>query len=256
MPAAAMEMLHAATLLHDDVLDAANTRRGRPAAHTRFGIIPAVLAGDALLAQANALVARCGDCRLSACFSEATVRTAAGEILEIDYQGRLDQGPEVYMRIITDKTAWLLRASCEMGALKAGAGEETLAHVRRYGLELGKAFQMVDDALDFAPSEKTGKPACGDLREGKLTPPLALYRESLNATERREFDTLFTAEKTDERAIEEIGARIRQAGFDARTRALATYCLEEARTALFALPDAPERAVLEQMIAHVRDREN
>lgn len=256
IPAAAMEMLHAATLLHDDVLDAASTRRGRQAAHMRFGIVPAVLAGDALLAQANALVAHCGDCRLSACFSEATVRTAAGEILEIAYQGRVDQGPEVYTQIITDKTAWLIRASCEMGALKAGAGEETLTHVRRYGFELGKAFQIVDDALDFAPSEKTGKPACGDLREGKLTPPLALYRESLSPAGRKDFDALFTSKEADAHAIEDIGARIRLAGFDAQTRALATHRLEEARAALFALPDAPERSVLEQMIAHVRDREN
>lgn len=254
-PAAAMEMLHAATLLHDDVLDDALTRRGTDAAHVRFGAAPVILAGDALLSRANALVAGLGDPRLSICFSEATVRTAAGEILEIAYQGRADQEEDIYTEIITDKTAWLIRASCEMGALRAGAGEETLAAVRLYGLRLGMAFQMVDDALDFAPSHKTGKPSCGDVREGKLTPPIALYRKSLAQDEREAFDRVFGSRSLDAAEAERIGARVREMGFDAQGRERAARCLDEARAALRILPDAPERAVLEHMIEHVRDRE-
>lgn len=253
--AVTLEMLHAATLLHDDVLDEAVSRRGKPSAHLRFGVVPVILAGDALLSHANALVAGYGDCRLSVCFSEATVRTAAGEILELDYQGRTDQGEDVYTEIITGKTAWLIRASCEMGALKAGAAPEQLAYVVRYGLELGLAFQMVDDALDFAPASKTGKPSCGDLREGKLTPPLLLYRAGLAPDERAAFDAAFSA-GLDEESAQRIGARIRELGLDEQSRALASARLEEARAALLQLPDAPERAVLERMIAHVRDREN
>ncbi|MDR2696315.1 MAG: polyprenyl synthetase family protein [Deltaproteobacteria bacterium] len=253
--AAAMEMLHAATLLHDDVLDAAATRRGKPAAHTLFGVAPAILAGDALLSHANKLVAGYGDCRLSACFSEATVRTAAGEILEIDYQGRVDQPAEIYHEIIADKTAWLICASCEMGALRAGADQRGLTLAAQYGLELGMAFQLVDDALDFAPPEKTGKPSCGDLREGKLTPPLRLYREHLTLTERAAFDADFCSGGLDDNAAQIIGARIRELGFDARGRQLADAHLEKAHAALRGMPDAPERALLEHMIAHVRDRE-
>ncbi|MDR0239365.1 MAG: polyprenyl synthetase family protein, partial [Deltaproteobacteria bacterium] len=177
--AAATELLHAATLLHDDVLDEAVTRRGKPAAHMLFGIVSVILAGDALFAHTNKLVADYGDCRLSACFSEATLRTAAGEIQEIAYQRCVDQPPEIYNEIITDKTAWLLRAACEMGALRAGADLRVLDLTTQYGLQLGMAVQLVDDALDFAPQETTGKPSCGDVREGKLTPPLRLYREYL-----------------------------------------------------------------------------
>jgi len=253
--AAAVEMLHAATLLHDDVLDEAATRRGKPAAHRLFGVAPAILAGDALLAHANKLVADYGDCRLSACFSEATVRTAAGEIQEIDYQRRVDQPPEIYIEIITGKTAWLIRAACEAGALRAGADQQALDMVTQYGLQLGMAFQLVDDALDYAPREKTGKPSCGDVREGKLTPPLLLYREHLAPAERAVFDARFCAGDLDDAAVHHIGARIRELGFDARGRQLADAHLEQARAALRGLPDAPEHAVLEHMIAYVRDRE-
>jgi len=253
--AAAMEMLHAATLLHDDVLDEAVTRRGKPAAHMLFGVVPVILAGDALLAYANKLVAEYGDCRLSACFSEAMLRTAAGEILEINYQRRVDQTPETYNEIIIGKTAWLIRASCEVGALRAKADRRGLDLAAQYGLQLGMAFQLVDDALDFAPPEITGKPSCGDVREGKLTPPLLLYREHLAPDERAAFDALFCSGSLDDAAAQAIGARIRELGFDAQGRQLADAHLEKARAALHSLPDTPERSLLERMIAYVRDRE-
>jgi octaprenyl-diphosphate synthase len=253
--AAAMEMLHAATLLHDDVLDEATTRRAKPAAHMLFDVVPVILAGDALLAHANKLVAEYDDCRLSACFSEATLRTAAGEIQELDYQRRTDQTAEIYHEIIIGKTAWLIRASCEMGALRAGTDQRGLELTAQYGLQLGMAFQLVDDALDFAPQEKTGKPSCGDVREGKLTPPLLLYREHLAPAERAAFDADFCSGNLDDAAAQAIGARIRELGFVICGRQLADTHLEKARTALYALPDIPERSILEHMIAHVRDRE-
>jgi octaprenyl-diphosphate synthase len=253
--AAAMEMLHAATLLHDDVLDEAVMRRASPAAHVLFGVVPAILAGDALLSHASKLVTGYGDCRLSSCFSEATLRTATGEIQEIDYRRRVDQPPEIYVQIITDKTAWLIRASCEMGALRAAADQQGLELAAQYGLQLGMAFQLVDDALDFAPPDKTGKPSCGDVREGKLTPPLRLYREHLSPAERAAFDASFCSDNLDNAAALAIGARIRELGFDARGRQLADAHLEKASAALHGLPDTPERSILEHVIAHVRDRE-
>ncbi|MCL2123949.1 MAG: polyprenyl synthetase family protein, partial [Desulfovibrionaceae bacterium] len=216
---------------------------------------PAILVGDALLAYASKLVAGYGDCRLSVCFSEATMRTAAGEIQEIEYQRRVDQPPEMYNEIITGKTAWLIRASCEMGAMRAGAEQRALDLAARYGMQLGMAFQLVDDALDFAPREKTGKPSCGDVREGKLTPPLLLYREHLAPAERAVFDAGFCSGGLDDAAVQLIGARIRELGFDVRGRQLADAHFAKARAALRGLPDVPERSILEQVIAHVRDRE-
>ncbi|WP_165177560.1 polyprenyl synthetase family protein [Desulfovibrio sp. ZJ369] len=252
--AATMEMLHGATLLHDDVLDNALSRRGRPAAHTLFDVPTVILAGDALLAGANALVAGFDDPRLTRCFSEATSRTAAGEILEIASQGRVDLPAAEYQEVVRGKTAWLIRASCELGALRAGAEAAAVAAAGAYGENLGMAFQLVDDALDFAPSSVTGKPTGGDVREGKLTPPLRLYRLSLNREERAAFDAAFSCGLMTEHDAEAIAGRIRDAAFDAQTRLDADAYLDAARAALDNLPHLPERDLMRQMADYVRDR--
>ena len=249
-----LEMLHAATLLHDDVLDNAVSRRGKPAAHTLYDVSSVILAGDALLAGANALVANYGDTRLTRCFSEATSRTAAGEILEIAAQRRVDSSSADYEDMVRGKTAWLIRAACEMGALAAGADDACVAAAAAYGENLGMAFQMVDDALDFAPESVTGKPTGGDVREGKLTPPLRLYRDSLNAEERSAFDAAFCAGLMTEADAASIAESIRQAGYDDAVRRQADEFLDAARQALETLPDRPERELMRQMADYVRDR--
>ena len=249
-----LEMLHAATLLHDDVLDNAVSRRGKPAAHTIFDVSGVILAGDALLAGANALVANHGDTRLTRCFSEATSRTAAGEILEIAAQRRVDSSSADYEDMVRGKTAWLIRAACEMGALAAGADDASVTAAASYGENLGMAFQMVDDALDFAPESVTGKPTGGDVREGKLTPPLRLYRDSLNAAERSAFDAAFCAGLMTEADAASIAESIRQAGYDDAVRRQADEFLDAARQALETLPDRPERELMRQMADYVRDR--
>ena len=249
-----LEMLHAATLLHDDVLDNAVSRRGKPAAHTLFDVSSVILAGDALLAGANALVAHYGDTRLTRCFSEATSRTAAGEILEIAAQGRVDSSSADYEDMVRGKTAWLIRAACEMGALAAGADDATVAAAAAYGENLGMAFQMVDDALDFAPESVTGKPTGGDVREGKLTPPLRLYRDSLSTEQRSAFDAAFCAGLMTEADAASIAESIRQAGYDDAVRRQADEFLDAARQALETLPDRPERELMRQMADYVRDR--
>ena len=252
--AVTLEMLHAATLLHDDVLDNAMSRRGKPAAHTLFDVSSVILAGDALLAGANALVAARGDARLTRCFSEATSRTAAGEILEIAAQRRVDGTNADYEDMVRGKTAWLIRAACEMGALAAGAEDEAVAAAAAYGENLGMAFQMVDDALDFAPESVTGKPTGGDVREGKLTPPLRRYRDGLGEAERAAFDAAFCAGMMTEADAADIAGRIRQQGHDEAVRRQAEEFLDVARRALENLPDRPERELMRQMADYVRDR--
>ncbi len=256
--AISMEMLHAATLLHDDVLDDADSRRGSPAAHTVFDTTNTILAGDAILAAANLLVAGYADVRLCRCFSEATMQTAAGEILEIEQLRRIEQEEHVYDHIVLGKTAWLLRASCVMGALRAGASEQELDAVATYGQELGMAFQMVDDALDFAPEEVTGKPTGGDLCEGKLTPPIRLYRESLQDEARQAFDTAFMAGSFSAAEAANIGAEICRLGFDTQTRQKAGEALQRAKQALEILPcleGKVERDLLIEMADYVQKRQ-
>ncbi|MDR3320142.1 MAG: polyprenyl synthetase family protein [Desulfovibrio sp.] len=253
--AATLELLHAATLLHDDVLDNSRSRRGREAAHTVFDVSSVILGGDALLSHANAIVASFDDMRMTRCFSEATSSTAAGEILEIAAKGRADVSRQDYEQMVRGKTACLIRAACEIGALAAGAGAEQVLSAAVYGENLGMAFQMVDDALDFAPEEITGKPTGGDVREGKLTPPLRLYRESLSTEKRAAFDAAFACGLMTEDDAKIIAERIRQAGHDALTRVEAQCYLHNALAALNALPDGPESSLLREMCAYVRDRE-
>lgn len=251
----AVEILHAATLLHDDILDNAPLRRGRPAAHTLFGTAPIILAGDIMLAKALLVVSSFGDAHMTACISEAVMRTIEGEMEEFANLRNLGMKQETYRSIITGKTAWMLRASCELGALRAGASDSLVAAAASFGLELGIAFQMVDDALDFYPSEKTGKPTGGDLREGKVTPPLLLYLEAIPGSERLAFAEKFAAASLDSGEIERTAKAIYERGFAARTRELAVAHLERARKALLQFPESEERTVLEQAVSFIQNRE-
>jgi octaprenyl-diphosphate synthase len=254
--ACSLEFLHSATLLHDDILDAATLRRGFPAAHLVFGHTLTILAGDALLALGNMLMAQTGDPRLNMCISEAIMRTALGEIAEItrtrDASLRIDE----YLDIITGKTAYLIQAACACGALLAKAEERYERAAAQFGLNLGVAFQLVDDALDYASTtEKTGKPVGADLREGKLTLPLLYYLQTAQASER---DALIEKIKTGDMSDEDVREYVRRvqvAGGDRKARELAGEYLDKAAAGLALFPDSPEKPLLGQMIQYVHLRE-
>ncbi|MDR2125114.1 MAG: polyprenyl synthetase family protein [Desulfovibrio sp.] len=251
---AAVEMLHTATLLHDDVLDNAPLRRGRAAAHIRFGVAPAVLAGDAMLAKALLLVSEFGDPRLTACVSEAVMRTAEGEIAEFARLRDTSLNHAEYVRIITGKTAWMLRASCELGALRAAAGEEAARAAALFGLKAGIAFQIVDDVLDYYPCEETGKPKGGDLREGKCTPPLLLYLASLPEDKARRLRADFEGGRLGEADVEALCGEIYAGGFAELAREPAGIHLAEAARALAAFPPSPERDLLDNIRHYILTR--
>jgi len=253
--AISLEMLHTATLMHDDVIDNAQTRRNKKAAHIVFDVTSTILAGDALLAKANHIVAMHNDPKLSLCFSDATLQTALGEILEISSIRKLDQDKDAYLEIITGKTAWIIRAACEMACIKAKASPAHLSAAIDYGLNLGIAFQLVDDALDFAPSKLTGKPTGGDLLEGKLTPPILFYLNSLSAQERIDFEQSFTAGTFTKTDIEYISNKICAQKNDEQTREMAYGFLEKAINSLSQLPDGAEQIILKQVVSYVQTRE-
>lgn len=257
--AAAMEMFHVATLLHDDVMDNASLRRGHAATHKRFGVTETILAGDALLAKGNQIVARFGDPRLSAATSEAIAMTANGEILEIANQGKHDDTLETYTDIIAGKTAWMIRTACDIGALRAQGTAGQIENAAAYGFNLGMAFQIVDDALDFAPSSRTGKPEGGDVREGKLTPPIFFYAESLPPAEKERFFAAFASQSLSDAEVGRIIETVRAQGFDAKTRGIADAYLGKAQDALAVLssglPGSVHADILASLIGYVRDRE-
>ena len=173
--AAAVELLHTATLLHDDVIDLAATRRGRSAANAIWGNRRAVLMGDFLLARASAMIVEDGNLDILWVFSDTIRRMAEGEILQMEksFDPEISEGH--YFQVIDRKSAVLLSAACHAGAILGGVTRAERRQIADFGREVGLAFQLRDDALDYtAEAEELGKSPHADVREGKVTLPLLL----------------------------------------------------------------------------------
>src|SRR2546426_1597612 len=171
--ATVMEFLHTATLVHDDVIDKAETRRNRPSINSEFGNQTAVLMGDWLYMSAFETSLAERSLPILDILTAVTRKMTEGELLQLTLLGRTDISEEQYFDVIARKTAYLFSACCEIGALLGGAGRGTQNNLRDYGMNLGVAFQLIDDLLDFTSSEEIlGKPAGADLLEGKVSLPL------------------------------------------------------------------------------------
>ena len=167
------EFLHTATLLHDDLIDGASTRRGKPAANLVWGNSEAVLVGDYLLSQSLAIAVKTKKYALIKNIAEITEAMSLGELLQLQYKGKIDLSEKTYMDIIWRKTAVLFQGACRAGAIIADASDEKIEALAKYGQNIGIAFQMADDLLDYISSSETlGKKAGADLREGKITLPV------------------------------------------------------------------------------------
>src|SRR5881394_798348 len=171
--ATVMEFLHTATLVHDDVIDKAETRRNRPSINAEFGNQTAVLMGDWLYMSAFETSLAERSLEILDILTAVTRKMTEGELLQLTLLSRTDISEEQYFDVIARKTAYLFSACCEIGALLGGADRQTQILLRDYGMNLGVAFQLVDDLLDFTSSEDVlGKPAGADLLEGKVSLPL------------------------------------------------------------------------------------
>jgi octaprenyl-diphosphate synthase len=243
--ACSLELLHSATLLHDDILDGAALRRGRPSAHTVFGNTHTILAGDALLALANSTVASYGKPGLTACLSEAILNTVSGEIQEIAHIRDVALTLEGYLDIIIGKTACLIRSACQAGALLAGAPRLMEDSAAGYGMNLGVAFQLVDDALDYtSPKEVSGKPRGADIREGKLTLPLILHIANLSPKDRSGFTKAFKENTLSDSELESAVLAVASDGHAEKTRDMAASYLDKARQCLGSFPATDETELM------------
>jgi octaprenyl-diphosphate synthase len=176
--AAVIEFIHTATLLHDDVVDDSDLRRGRQTANAVFGNPASVLVGDFLYSRAFQMMVEPGQMAIMRVLADATNTIAEGEVLQLLNCHDPDVDEACYLQVIRYKTARLFEAAAQIAALLAGAGEETQAASAAYGRHLGTAFQIIDDVLDYSgDSQETGKNVGDDLREGKLTLPLIWLRE-------------------------------------------------------------------------------
>lgn len=171
--ALAIECIHTATLLHDDVVDQSKVRRGQVSVNHKWNNLISVLMGDYLLAKSLRLIVETKSPSLLSTISRATENLSIGEMNEVQESHNFDLDEDAYLRIISEKTASLFTASCESGAVAAGVGNRVRRRLKEYGQNLGMAFQIIDDLLDWVgETEKTGKGLGNDLREGKITLPL------------------------------------------------------------------------------------
>ena len=246
--AAAVEFIHTATLLHDDVVDGSDLRRGKVAAHLIWGAPSSVLVGDFLFARAFELMVETGSMRAMEILARAARVIAEGEVLQLSRAHDVNLSQETYLEIISAKTAELFAAAAEAGAVAAGAGAGQASALRSYGFNLGLSFQLSDDALDYGGATETlGKNAGDDFREGKATLPLLLAIARTGAKERDFWDRVIGRQDQGEgdfrRARELIvGAGALEAALD-----LAGDYAARAKAALDVFPASALRAGLEAL---------
>jgi len=246
--AAAVEFIHTATLLHDDVVDGSKLRRGKVAAHLIWGGSSSVLVGDFLFARAFELMVETGSLRALQILAKASSVIAEGEVMQLTRSHDLNLDEETYLEIISAKTAELFAASAEAGAVSAGAKDGEIAALRKFGHSLGLAFQLVDDALDYSgASETLGKNAGDDFREGKATMPLLLAIARSGAKEAAFWERVIgQLEQTDadfRRARELI---IGTGALQATIECARSYA-QTAKAALKSFPDNEWRRALEDL---------
>ena len=246
--AASVEFIHTATLLHDDVVDGSERRRGKVAAHLIWGSATSVLVGDFLFARAFELMVETGQMRALGILARASSVIAAGEVLQLTRAHDLNLDRDTYLQIISAKTAELFAAAAEAGAVGAGADDAAVAALRSYGLNLGLAFQLADDALDYGgSSEALGKNAGDDFREGKVTLPLLLAMARTKGREDAFWDRTITKGERTEDDFRRARELIIGTGSVTATLDAAGDYADAAKAALRVLPHSDWRDALDQL---------
>ena len=251
--AAIVELMHLASLVHDDSVDHSAMRRGLPTVNSLFSHQVSVIMGDFLYSRALEALVALGDIELLRVLTGVSTQLTIGEMRQLAALDRLAFTESEYESLIEAKTASLLAAACETGAL-CGAARHRLA-LRRFGARLGMAFQVADDILDYTESASvTGKPSGLDLREHKVTLPLIAALPRLSAAGRRAVDSLFATEEPTDAQIEDVMASVTEAGGIELARLRGEQYALEADAALRGLPESPARAALADAIIYVMDR--
>lgn len=248
-----IEFLHTATLLHDDVVDTSDLRRGRSTANALWGNAPSVLVGDFLFTRAFELMVQMGNMEIMRVLANATNVVAEGEVLQLTKVRDANTDEATYMEVIRSKTAMLFEASAHTGAMLAGAPAEQVEALRRYGDALGIAFQLVDDLLDYTgDAEAMGKNVGDDLAEGKPTLPLIYTMREGTAEQAQLIRQAIQKGGMDN--MEAIQAAVRDSGALEYTDKLARRMSNEAVDLLQVLPESEFRDSLEQLARFAVDR--
>ncbi|MCP3980990.1 MAG: polyprenyl synthetase family protein [bacterium] len=246
--ATVLEFIHSATLIHDDIIDEATTRRGREAVNGKWGNNVTVLFGDYLFAKAMEMALRADSLRVMERLADVTLRMTEGEMLQTRYEGRTNLTSEEYLDLVQRKTAALFGCCCALGGMLAGVSPEREQALERYGLNVGMAFQLVDDLLDLTgDAEILGKPAASDLREGKTTLAVIDLLGSGDPEHLALVQRIMNGSAPDSPEVLELGERLERTGALERARAKARSYAEAARAELDGFPEGDERRSLEML---------
>ena len=239
------EYLHAATLLHDDIVDEATLRRGKPVANLVWDNPTAVLVGDFLLARSLSIAAKTERPDVIEVVAGITENMSQGEIHQLARKGHLDLSEEEYMEIIRRKTAVLFQGACLTGALVAEASEEKRTQLAAYGFNMGIAFQMVDDLLDYTLDTKVlGKEIGADLKEGKLTLPVIYSLKTADEKNRTRMEKIILNKDFSVNDFEQLIALMNKYGGQAYTKKLATEYVSAAKDAIRTFTSSKTKDIL------------
>ncbi|MGI6712900.1 MAG: polyprenyl synthetase family protein [Bacillota bacterium] len=249
----ALEIIHMASLVHDDVVDASVTRRGRPTVKAKWGNRISLNTGDYLFAKSLMLIARYDDKRISQILSRVSVEMCQGEIQQIAASFDADQKIRDYFYRIKRKTALLISASCRLGAVASGAPDFVVRALTKYGYYLGMAFQITDDILDMVADEKIlGKPVGGDLRQGIITLPV-IYALKFSPYKSRLRELVTKEEKTESEILETIKL-IKDSEAIEYSFILARRYLIKAKKELDKLPNVKTKKILTRIASYIEER--
>jgi octaprenyl-diphosphate synthase len=252
--ASVVEFIHTATLLHDDVVDSAVLRRGNASANSVWGNEASVLVGDFLFAKSFSIMVRAGNLRVLEVLSDATTQMAEGEVLQLISTCDLDLDEERYLEVVRNKTAILIDAACRCGGILGGVSEDREQALAAFGMELGIAFQLMDDALDYVAEEaEFGKVRGHDLAEGKMTLPLIHVLRCCTAEEREQVGAVVEDDLSAEGLAYVIDLIEHYDGIG-HTRRRARELVERAKQRLDLFADSPERQALCELADYVVNR--
>lgn len=244
--ATVIEFLHTATLLHDDVVDMSEMRRGRPTANVQWGNPSSVLVGDFIYSRAFQLLVGIADMQIMEVMASTTNKISEGEVLQLVNQHNVSASEQDYMNVIHNKTAILFAAACQSAAILAGVESTVQSSMHRFGLEVGMAFQLIDDVLDYnGNSEELGKNIGDDLAEGKPTLPLIYVMQHGDQAQKQ-----LIAQAVKDGGLEhlqEIISIVRDSGALEYTRQCAEQCIETAMSCLEAVPESSYKEGLRQV---------
>lgn len=253
--ATAVEFIHTATLLHDDVVDASSLRRGKKTANYVWGNKESILVGDFLLGRAFYLMGEAKSLEIYRILSGAAVVISEGEVMQLVAEGDLSTSQARYLEIIGAKTAELFAAACEIGGILGNQLSDKVQALRDYGYHLGVAFQIIDDALDYSAKQaELGKEIGNDFQEAKMTLPVLLASQRANPEEQIFWQRTLVERVQNRGDLEHAIHYIEKTAALTDTMSLATFHIQQAESALHIFPDSPVRQVLLDILSFVTER--